>query len=148
MDKEVKLLLIEVAKAVLKALEPQAVAPRGRKDEVLVTPPAQTTPDDKAWRDEMWRKGKEAFLAASMPAPAPVQATPPEAAPLRSRGDYVRFWDGNRYVVGEVVNVCRRKVGQEPCVNVRVSRGEGRKGKTHKVECAKAELVKATGGVS
>lgn len=81
------------------------------------------------------------------PAPPPAKAPPPPApaAPAppvgHARGSTVRFWDGHRYSIGTVASVCRRKEGQPPRVNVYVERA-GSRGKTYRIETAKAEILK------
>ena len=89
MDKEIKLLLVEVAKAVLKVLD----APKASTQEPLLPFGEPAKPSKRV-------VGVVAKIndALSMPAPSGDSYS---AAPMRSRGDYVRFWDGNRYVVGE-----------------------------------------------
>lgn len=128
MDKDVKRLLCEVARAVLKVLD----EPERRQEPLpLGEPAAEVKPCNKRVLGVVAKLNDE--LAA--------QAAKVKADDLHARGDHVRFWDGNRYVVGTVVNLCRKKVGQPDRVNVRVERGEGRRGKTHTIEAAKAQRV-------
>lgn len=126
MDALTRTLLLEVARAVLRVLESKAA---------LAETAAQPTPWGTASNPEADRGKPKA-------APAPVPPAPPVAAGGHGRGDVVRFWDGNRYAIGTVQNICRKKDGHPAAITVRVERGEGRKGKTHKVEAAKCEVIK------
>ena len=117
MDKDMRRLLIEVAKTVLRVLEANTAATGD------VPTPWSTTTNHEA------DKGQP-----TAPAPAAIK-------PI-GQGDAVRFWNGDRYVVGNVVSVCRTLKGTlPPQVNVRVERPSGR-GKNYKVATAKCERVK------
>lgn len=125
MDKELKTLLVEVARTVLRVLEDK---PAGRSTQSVITVPEVPTP---------WATATNREADKGTPTPAA-----PVAAGKAQRDDVVRFWDGSKYVVGTVVSLCRTKGGKlPPSVNVRVDRGGGR-GKTYKVESAKCELIK------
>lgn len=113
MDKELKQLLVEVAKTVLKMLDP---------------PLGDTGPVESKRAVGVVARVND--LLSGLADDGEVK-----------RGEAVRIWDGNRYVVGRVQSICHRKEGQPRYVQVRVERGEGRKGKTHKVEAAKAQRV-------
>lgn len=79
MDKEIKMLLVEVAKAVLRVLDPPA--------KVAVPAPA------------VERKAAVITPQAALPLP--------DAAPPVVRGDAVRIWTGSMYAVGTVDSICR-----------------------------------------
>ena len=122
MDTVTKTLLVEVARTVLRVLGEEA------KSSVPVSTLTILTPVVTA-RDD----------AAPVPTPAA------ELGPMRrsaQHGDAVRFWNGNMWCVGKVVSVCRKKEGKPPAVNVRVEKPNGR-GKSYKVEIARAEVVRA-----
>jgi hypothetical protein len=106
-----------------------------------VNPEAVPTPWATAVNREA-DKGTPKPAPAAKPEPAPAAKPEPAPAGLAQRGDTVQFWDGNRYSIGIVQNICRKKVGQPASIAVRVERGEGRKGKTHKIEQAKAKVLK------
>ena len=124
MDTTTRTLLVEVARTVLRVLAADQPTPWAtavnREADKGAPPPVNS----KAAVLE--RLDKKATATAG----------------VAQRGDTVRFWDGNRYSIGTVQNICRKKVGQPASVTVRVERGEGRKGKTHKIEAAKAEVLK------
>ena len=139
MDTLTRQLVIEIAKTVLRVLDAQPAKGPQPVQEAVPTPWA-TAVNREA--DKGTPKPEPAPAPAAKPAPAPKPAPAAAPAGVAQRGDTVRFWDGNRYSIGTVQNICRKKVGQPASVTVRVERGEGRKGKTHKVEAAKAEVLK------
>ena len=123
MDKELKNLLIEVAKTVLRVLDKPAV----NTSEVPTPWATATNPE---------------AVRSPLPAPAPVRPN------TLDKGTVVRFWDGNKYVVGTVISLCRNKGGTLASAlparaNVRVEKANGR-GKTYRVEVSRCELVKVT----
>ena len=126
MDPTTRTLLIELARTVLRLLGDSA-------KEAPVKPASTTAP-----------------TTTPAPAPTPASTPVPEVNPRNPHnhvhGDAVRFWDGNKYVCGTVVSVCRQKTGHPPRVNVRVEKSSGR-GKTYTIESAKAEKP-ARGGVA
>ena len=128
MDTLTRQLMIEIAKTVLRVLDAQPA-----KVAQPVNPEAVPTP----WATAVNREADK-----GTPKPAPAAKPEPAPAGLAQRGDTVQFWDGNRYSIGIVQNICRKKVGQPASIAVRVERGEGRKGKTHKIEQAKAKVLK------
>lgn len=113
MDTLTRQLAIEIAKTVLRVLDAQPA--KGPQPVQEAAPPPKV-----------------------VPAVQPKSAQP--AATTR-HGDVVRFWDGHKYSCGTVLSVCRNKEGRPPCVNVRVEKAGGR-GKTFRVETAKAEVIK------
>lgn len=113
MDTLTRQLVIEIAKTVLRVLDSTRQAE--------APPPPKAAPPPKA-----------------VPAVQPKSAQP--AATTR-HGDVVRFWDGHKYSCGTVLSVCRKREGRPPCVNVRVEKAGGR-GKTFRVETAKAEVIR------
>lgn len=128
MDTLTRQLVIEIAKTVLRVLDAQPAKGPQPVQEAVPTP----------WATAV---NREADKGTPKPASAPAVAKAPATSWVAQRGDTVRFWDGNRYSIGTVQNICRKKVGQPASVTVRVERGEGRKGKTYKVEAAKAEVL-------
>lgn len=77
MDKEIKTLLVEVAKTVLRVLDaPAKVAPVVERKFTTATPPQPALPL-------------------------------PDATPPLARGDAVRIWTGSMYAVGTVDSICR-----------------------------------------
>ena len=112
MDKELRNLLVEVARGVLRALAPDE-APK---------PVAQPAPK------------RESVQATQAPA-APTTPTP---APTAMRGSTVRVWNGSMYVVGVVDSISR---GEPRRVKVRVKRA-GSRDKLYTVDPAKAEVLK------
>ena len=129
MDTLTRQLVIEIAKTVLRVLDAQPAKGPQPVQEAVPTP----------WATAV---NREADKGTPKPAsaPAPV-AKAPAPAGVAKRGDTVRFWDGNRYSIGTVQNICRKKVGHPAAITVRVERWGG-KGKTHKVEAEKAEVIK------
>lgn len=128
MDTLTRQLVIEIAKTVLRVLDAQPAKVPQPVQEAVPTP----------WATAV---NREADKGTPKPEPAPAPAAKPATSWVAQRGDTVRFWDGNRYSIGTVQNICRKKVGQPASVTIRVERGEGRKGKTYKVEAAKAEVL-------
>jgi len=134
MDTLTRTLIIELARTALRVLDAQPA-----KMAQPVNPEAVPTPWATAVNREA-DKGTPKQLAQPVnPAAGPVLGREDGVA---QRGDTVRFWDGNRYSIGTVQNICRKKAGHAAAITVRVERGEGRKGKTHKIELAKAQVLK------
>lgn len=133
MDKELRNLLVEVARGVLRALTPdEADTPKPSKrregvvaavnrelSQALAKPAAQPAPK------------RESVQAT--PAPAPT----PQAAPAVVRGSTVRVWNGSMYVVGVVDAITRREPRR---LKVRVKRA-GTRDKLYDVDPAKAEVL-------
>lgn len=143
MDTLTRTLIIELARTALRVLEAQPA-----KMAQPVNPEAVPTPWATAVNREA-DKGTPKQLAQLTTSELVAKLTNPAAGPVlgredgvAQRGDTVRFWDGNRYSIGTVQNICRKKAGHAAAITVRVERGEGRKGKTHKIELAKAQVLK------
>ena len=145
MDTLTRQLVIEIAKTVLRVLDAESLSPtqwtREMQDESARKWAASQPTPWETTTNKVADKGTPKPAAAPAPAVTKAPAPKPATSWVAQRGDTVRFWDGNRYSVGIVQNICRKKVGQPASVTVRVERGEGRKGKTYKVEAAKAEVL-------
>lgn len=139
MNAETKTLLIEVAKTVLRVLDP-AHGSAG-------LPTKQPTP----WGTALNEQTSHGTLRP-LDVPKVIEVTTSLHGQVVARdphhvvkGDVVRFWDGDKYVVGTVISLCRNKSGTLkntlPRANVRVEKSSGR-GKTHQVEVSKCSIVK------
>lgn len=158
MDTLTRTLIIEIAKTALRVLDAESLNPalwtREMQDEAARKwAAAQPTPwgtatntvaDKGTPKQQAQLTTQELVDKLKTPSAGPVLG---REAGMAQRGDTVRFWDGNRYSIGTVQNICRKKVGQPASVTVRVERGEGRKGKTHKIEAAKAEVLRGVANV-
>jgi uncharacterized protein involved in copper resistance len=165
MDTLTRTLIIELAKTALRVLDAQPATTAQPVNREAVPTPWATAINREADKgapppmnskaaalemlDKKADKGIPKQLAQLTTTELVAKLKNPDAGPVlgreagaAQRGDKVRFWDGHRYSIGTVQNICRKKVGQPASVTVRVERGEGRKGKTHKVEAAKAEVIK------
>jgi hypothetical protein len=136
MDTLTRTLIVELAKTALRVLDAQPATTAQPVNREAVPTPWATAINREADKGTPPPVNSKAAVLGMLD--KKVTAT----AGVAQRGDTVRFWDGNRYSFGVVQNICRKKVGQPASVTVRVERGEGRKGKTHKVEAAKAEVIK------
>ena len=103
MDATTRSLLIALARTVLRELDPTERKPLGELLPPGVHPDAPPRPPATP-------PAPEATLAALQP----------------KRGDTVRVWSGDKYVVGVVDSISRTKAGK---ATVRISRGEGRRDK-------------------
>ena len=153
MDTTTRTLLVEVARTVLRVLAADQPTPWAtavnREADKGASPAVNSKAAVLGMMDKKADKGTPKQLAQLTTTELVAKLRNPDAGPvlgreagMAQRGDTVRFWDGNRYSIGTVQNICRKKVGQPASVTVRVERGEGRKGKTHKIEAAKAEVLK------
>lgn len=98
------------------------------------------------WHPEGSGESPVKVAAAPVAPPAAVPLTPAEQAAAVEqlkleprRGDHVRFWDGNRHVVGAVESLCR---GAPRRVWVSVDRGAGKKCKRYRLESERVLVVK------
>jgi hypothetical protein len=114
MDADLKRLLVEVARGVLRALDSQSAPNR---ESVQHSPTLENLP-------------------AKERNPTPFADN---AVGLPQRGDAVRVWAGDRYETGIVQTICR---GTPRKLWVSISRGEGKRAKRVRVESDKAVVVK------
>ena len=125
MNDELRRLLVELAKTVLRVLDTHEPAQKGTAKNradlggALAKPIAIST--------------IPAMAVIVDPAPTPPRFTQPQ------RGDAVRIWAGDRYETGTVKAICR---GEPRRLWVTISRGEGKRAKKVRVESDKAVVVK------
>lgn len=122
MDKELRELLVEIARGILRVLD----EPEGRPVVNKRRPGVVASMND-ALSD---------FVLQTDLAIAPAPARP---IMVPERGDVVRVWSGDRYETGTVQSICR---GTPRRIVVTIARGEGRRVKRVRVESAKAEILK------
>ena len=140
MDVELKRLLAEVARAVLKVC-----AGDTPQDSCENLPASGGYPITKPGnREGLANKRRPGVVAAVNDALAgvavladPIVTLPKHIEP--QRGDAVRVWAGDRYETGTVQTICR---GTPRKLWVSISRGEGKRAKRVRVESDKAVVVK------
>jgi hypothetical protein len=125
MDRELRNLLVEMARGILKVLDAPEV-------EVQATRSKRVHGVVASVNDALAQ-------VAVLPDPV-VVSKPVQQWSEPKRGDAVRVWTGDRYEVGTVKAVCR---GEPRRLWVTISRGEGKRAKKVRVESDKAVVVKA-----
>jgi hypothetical protein len=145
MDAMTRSLLVEVARTVLKVLDP-LYKPEEAQAPVAHPTPWATAINPLADRGNPPSLNSQAAVLAMLAKKegAPKAATEPsKASPhIHTRGMAVRCWDGSKYVHGTVTALSRSKPGRPLTVDVVIDRGPDRRPKTLKVEAAKAEILK------
>lgn len=146
MDALTRSLLVEVARTVLKVLDPLY-----KPDEVQVPvrdshpTPWATAINPLADRGNPPSLNSQAAVQAMLAKKAgepKAASTAKESPHIHTRGMAVRCWDGGKYVNGTVTALSRVKPGKPLTVDVVIDRGPDRRPKTLKVEAAKAEILK------
>lgn len=118
MDTLTRTLLIEVARTVLRVLEPAKADPT--RNGCIPLDLTNPTPNDL-----------RTPVPVKLATPAPVVAA--AVAALHPKlGDTVRVWSGDKYVVGVVDRLMRTTPAK---ARVRISRGEGRRNKLVVAQC-------------
>lgn len=127
MNDELRRLLVELAKTVLRVLDTDEPRATNKRRHGVVA-------------------AINAELATIEVLPDPVLVSRPASVVVHpQRGDVVRVWSGDRYETGTVKAICR---GEPRRLWVSIARGEGKRAKKVRVESDKAVVIKAAKGVA